>query len=306
MDELDVSLKRLRILPVKEHPLIVLNCSYNFIEKLPKLPDTLQYLNCEMNHLYNLPKLPDLISLICNANRLTRLPKLPITLKTLECGSNQLTRLRLPTLEKLNCSKNNLSRLILPPSITSVYCGSNQLTSLKIPPKVEALGCNRNSLKSINIPDSLLHLECSNNRLTHITFNRALTYVNLSNNRIEKIPTLPVSILKLNIRHTDIHACFDIPDNLQGLFSYGSPLYHKVTCLLRIDNVSDPTILRQAFESIRRIEDRFRYTYYCLRLKEKYRAWLWRIREKIASTRYHPANLIEWLKDHDYDSLDLW
>lgn len=41
MDELDVSLKHLRILPLKEHPLIVLNCSYNFIEKLPKLPDTL-------------------------------------------------------------------------------------------------------------------------------------------------------------------------------------------------------------------------------------------------------------------------
>ena len=76
---------------------------------------------------------------------------------------------------------------------------------------------------------------------------------------------------------------------------------------LKIDKpMSNPIILRTTFEKIEEIEERFRYTYYCLKVKEKALKWIWRTREKIAMEHYHPDRLMEWISVHGYDSLEGW
>jgi hypothetical protein len=139
------------------------------------------------------------------------------------------------------------------------------------------------------------------------TLNENITHLSIFNNRIDRMPTLPKSILTLDIRKTDIHECFDIPDSLDYIFNYGTPLCDKVQSYLKIHvPMFKPSILKTTFEAIRLIEHRFRTTYYCLKLKERLMVWLWRVRERIAVQTYHPDKLVEWLNHHDYDSLDHW
>ena len=306
--KLDISVKHLRILYLKTYTqLVELDCGYNYIQKLPELPETLRHLNCGMNHLTRLPKLPNLITLICSANHIQRLPKLPDTLKKLNCSSNMLNTLpRLPKLEELSCSKNGLYRVKLPDSIKIFYCYSNFIKNLKLPNYLEVLHCEDNTIETLELNKHLRELECSDNKLTHITFNESLTKANISCNRINKISNLPNSILTLNIRCTDIHECFHIPENLEHIYSFGSPIYNKLECFLKTEeHIYCATIIRSAFERIKRIESNFKYTYYCLNLKEGLMRWLWRAREKIAMEKYHPDNLVEILKN-GYDALDEW
>jgi hypothetical protein len=137
--------------------------------------------------------------------------------------------------------------------------------------------------------------------------NENITQLNISHNRIVTLPILPKGILTLNIRDTDIHECFEIHDSLEYLFLYGTPLCHKLQSFLKTDEyISKPNIIKSAFEAIQRIEKQFRYSYYCLKVKERILRWLWRSRENIAIKKYHPDNLIEWLSHHDYDSIDSW
>jgi hypothetical protein len=306
--KLDISVKHLRILYLKTYTqLVELDCGYNYIQKLPELPETLRHLNCGMNHLSRLPKLPNLITLICSTNHIQRLPKLPDTLKKLNCSANLLNTLpRLPKLEELSCSKNGLDRVKLPDTIKIFYCYSNFIKNLKLPNYLEVLNCRNNGIETLELNKHLRELECSKNKLTHITFNESLTEANISYNRIKKISNLPNSILTLNIKCTDIDECFHIPKQLACIYSYGSPIYNKVQCFFKTEQpVYYTFIISYAFEHIKRIESNFKYTYYCLNLKEGLMRWLWRTREKIAMEKYHPDKLVEILKN-GYDALDDW
>ena len=249
-----------------------------------------------------------LVQLNCSYNELIELPPLPDTLKTLYCCSNQLkTFPKLPDLIRLSCAMNQLTSLDLPDSIEHVYCRSNQLVHLTIPPNVVVLYCGCNVLETLDLNEGLLELECSNNQLTHIQLTETLVTANLSYNPIDTLPLLPETLLTLNMRHTNIADCFYIPERLCHLYAYRTPLYDKVESVLKADMpVYDPVLLKEAFDTIKSIEQRFRYSYYCLKLKEKMINWLWRIRERIAIETYHPDRLMEWLAVHDYDSLDGW
>ena len=68
-----------------------MTCLYNYITKLPKLPDSLEKLECYNNQLYELPKLPSgLTYLDCGGNLITELPDLPPKLETLACYRNKI------------------------------------------------------------------------------------------------------------------------------------------------------------------------------------------------------------------------
>jgi len=134
--------------------------------------------------------------------------------------------------------------------------------------------------------------------------------MNLSYNPITLMPLLPISISNINMKFTKIETCFEIHTNIEKseyLFLYGTPLYTKVARVLNTElHITDPTIIKMTFERIRSIEYRFRFHYYCLKLKERFMNWMWRSRETIAMEKYHPDHLIEWLSHHDYDTLDRW
>jgi len=307
--KLDISVKHSHILPcLKSYTqLTYLDCGYNYINKLPELPETLRHLNCGINHLVCLPKLPNLITLNCGANHIKRLPKLPETLKKLYCSSNLLNTLpRLPNLEELSCSENMLVRLKVPDSVKKLYCCKNYIDNLKLPAHLEILHCLDNVIETLDLNNDLIELECSHNKITYIKFNENIKWANISCNRIKKIPRLPKSILTLNIRCTDIDECFHVPEQLNNIYSYGTPIYNKLQSFLKTeDHVHVAFIIRYAFERIKEIEYSFKYTYYCLSLKDRLVRWLWIAREKIAMEKYHPDKLVEILKN-GYDALDDW
>lgn len=330
-----VELKKLYSLPSLKcfTSLIELNCSYNCLERLPKLPDTLKVLQCNNNLLHNLPNLPNLISLRCYSNNLDTLPRLPDSLQELYCGRNKLDKIpKLPEgILHFNCSYNNLTKLPnLPMSTQIVYCSDNQLTQFpKLPDTLTELHCSNNKIVNIHLPTHLCLLDCNHNLIEHLSLNlnlqklecshnhihtihlnEQLINMNLSYNRILSMPLLPISISHINMKYTNIETCFDIHTNIEKseyLFFYGTPLYTKVSRVLKTElHITEPTIIKMAFERIRSIEYIFRFHYYCLKLKEKLVNWMWRSRENIAMKKYHPEHLVEWLSHHDYDTLEHW
>ena len=78
-------------LPILHEGLIELNCEYNRIKVLHKLPLSLKALSCECNQLEELPLLHEgLIELYCYKNQIKVLPKLPSTLELLVCKYNYI------------------------------------------------------------------------------------------------------------------------------------------------------------------------------------------------------------------------
>jgi Leucine-rich repeat (LRR) protein len=216
--KLDISVKHLRILYLKTYTqLVELDCGYNHIQRLPKLPDTLKKLNCSSNLLNTLP--------------------------------------RLPKLEELSCCENSLDRIKLPNTIKIFYCYSNFIKNLKLPNYLEVLNCRNNVIETLELNKHLRELECSKNKLTYITFNESLTEANISYNRIKKISNLPNSILTLNIKCTDIDECFHIPKQLDCIYSYGTPIYNKLKCFIKTEQHTYYTfIISYTFEHIKRID----------------------------------------------------
>jgi Leucine-rich repeat (LRR) protein len=106
-----------------------IQCYYNELTMLPKLPNSLRILNCGKNKLTLLPELPNsLTHLDCYYNELTMLPKLPNSLRILNCNFNRLTTLPiLPnSLRILNCDNNMLTMLPkLPDCLRHLNCGTN-------------------------------------------------------------------------------------------------------------------------------------------------------------------------------------
>ena len=128
--------------------------------------------------------------------------------------------------------------------------------------------------------------------------------MNISYNKIDTIPVLPESILNLCIRSTNVYCCFDMK-KLDFIYFYDTPLYDKVKSILKGGNLTNPELIKGSFERIKEIEHTFKYTYYCLSLKDRLVRWLWIAREKIAMEKYHPDKLVEILKN-GYDALDDW
>ena len=54
-----------------------------------------------------------------------------------------------------------------------------------------------------------------------------------------------------------------------------------------------------------KILNKFRFLYYSLKFKNKFRYWLWKkVREPKIQKQFHPSRLLELLKDHDINDVD--
>ena len=67
----------------------VFDCSNQYLNNLPSIPDTVEILWCFNNELEELPPLPDTVEMIdCSNNNLKELPRLSKRLKYLNCSNN--------------------------------------------------------------------------------------------------------------------------------------------------------------------------------------------------------------------------
>jgi Leucine-rich repeat (LRR) protein len=121
----------------------LINCSYNDIVELPKLPINIQELYCYNCNLILLSKLPKSLKILdCRYNQLTSLPELPNSLQILYCDNNKLISLpKLPkSLEFLKCETNQLSELPeLPIKLQKLYCYNNKIKWILNIPKLMSI-----------------------------------------------------------------------------------------------------------------------------------------------------------------------
>ncbi|CAN5506439.1 hypothetical protein BH10BAC1_BH10BAC1_10850 [soil metagenome] len=209
----------------------ILDCSFNNLDSLHGLPNSLISLNCTFNNIQWLPNLPStLISLTCNQNQLDSLPSLPSTLTTLYCENNQLTSLPIlpSTLTELHCSGNLLTLLpALPSSITLIACAQNELDSLPtLPISLTDLNCSNNTITALpTLPNSLLNLLCGGNLITSLpALSTSLQSLECYNNQLTTLPTLPATLISIICGNNLITVLPALPSALATLVCYNNQL----------------------------------------------------------------------------------
>ena len=162
-----------------------------------------------------------------------------------------------------------------------LYCSHNKLVFLPLlPNSLKYLNCSHNQLVSLPLlPNSLDELECSGNCLG-------------------SLPLLPNLLRELFCNFNKLSSLPLLPDSLQEIWCLGNPIYN----IINSDNVN---IVKEKVKNL----NKFRLLYYCIKYKNKFRKWLWDIREKKAIEKYNPKYLIENLVSEDIDLdtvLDKW
>jgi Leucine-rich repeat (LRR) protein len=282
--ELDVSEKKLKYLPdiSRFTGLEKLFCYKNSITELPELPKNLKELTCYGNNLtkIEIDELHDLITLDCRYNKLTKLPNLNLhkRLLYLFCSENKLKKLpELPdSLQLLRCDHNKLHTLpSLPNNIEELYCDSNQLKKLPL------------------LPRKLVRLVCCNNHLTELPpFPPKLTAVFCQYNELGSLPLLNDGVYVSFYGNTVLN----LITNAEYNDEMGTPDYDVHNA-----HQYDKEELQQIVKTIYN----FKYTYYCLKFKKRFRDFLWeRVREPIAMKRYHPLELQKILDVTESSELD--
>ena len=162
-----------------------ITCSHNNLEELPEtIPDSVTLIDCDYNKLNALPRLPhELFSLSCSHNNLIRLPDIHdmYEFQMLDCTNNKIIELpELPSsLRELECQYNNLTKLPdLPDKLEILECQNNQITLLpNLPSGLTKLDCYDNKLTSLpELPNSLKILFCRNNVFDEETTERIIAF----------------------------------------------------------------------------------------------------------------------------------
>ena len=138
----------------------------------------------------------------------------------------------------------------------------------------------------------LKHLSCASNQLTYLpTLPNNLMYLNCFNNKLVSLPTLPESLIYLNCFDNNLTYFPNFPDKLIGLFCFDNPITPVLYCY-------DLNVTKQ---KVKRLNS-FRYLYYCLKFKKRFRKFLWeKVREPKIMKQYHPS----YLEDHLNENGDL-
>ena len=169
-------------------------------------------------------------------------------------------------------------------SLKTLYCDHNSLTSLpQLSPSLEDLYCNNNRLTSLPPLPGLKRLYCERNELI-------------------RLPSIDLDILW----------CHE--NNLTTLPNTGKPMsqfncYGNPICEFIGEFIHGPygPIIQSLQKNIQTLNN-FRYLYYSLKFKKKFRDWLWiRVREPKIREQYSTANLLKLLEKYDLEQvLDTW
>jgi len=168
----------------------------------------------------------------------------------------------------------------LPQNLQELYCYDNELTLLPtLPQNLEILNCSNNQLTLLpTLPPNLKILYCERNK----------------RNKLTSLPTLPQNLKELNCSNNKLTSLPTLPQNLEILYCYNNPIYEIV-------NNDRLITIKQNIQTL----NNFRHLYYCLKLKDQLRKWLWeKVREPNAQKLYGPIYLIENLgEDDDLDTV---
>jgi Leucine-rich repeat (LRR) protein len=184
---------------------------------------------------------------------------------------------RFTKLKYLSCYNNQLTSLpTLPLNLVTLHCSNNQLTSLPtLPINLQYLYCYSNQLTSLPcLPLNLQYLYCYNNQLT-------------------SLPTLPLNLITLYCSFNKLTSLPCLPLNLQYLYCQKNPIYK----IIKNDNI---IILKLNVNKF----NKFRYFYYSLKYKNKFRKLLWeKVREPKIRLEFAPDNILDILYNEIEDDI---
>ncbi len=165
-------------LMLKAEKIKKLDCSDNFIKRLPKL-QSCEYLNCSNNFIQTLPLLPKIKYLYCSFNAISVIDNLP-------------------NIEILDCKYNKISLLEGIDNVKYLYCNNNRLVYLPCITKVQVLSANSNKLMKLPNMPNLVELYCNNNKLIYISkISEKIKKIEVKNN--PQLSFLPHNLFLKNI-----------------------------------------------------------------------------------------------------------
>jgi Leucine-rich repeat (LRR) protein len=186
----------------------------------------------------------------------------------------------------------------LPEDIEEIDVSNKRLTSLDVTrfKKLKILHCQYNKLSSLHLNENLEELYCHNNQLTSLHLNENLESLYCSNNQLTSLH-LNENLEELHCSHNELTS-LHLNENLQQLYCNNNPIseiYDPISEI--IDHIG---IIKKL-----RVLNQFKYSYFCLKYKKRFRDWLWvKIREPKIRERYSHNYLLENLhEDTDLDDL---
>ena len=242
------------------------------------------------------------------------LNSLPEDTEEINVSDKRLTSLdvrRFKNLKKLYCSNNYLTSLYLNENLERLYCGNNQLTSLHLNENLQVIYCEHNKLTSLHLNEKLERLYCVNNRLASLILNKNLLTLYCSYNKLTYL-YLNANLYALYCYNNQL-ASLHLNENLQELYCSENKLIslHLNEKLVIINYINNPiyeiinTNDKQIIKQKLRVLNQFKYLYYSLKFKKRFRDLLWtKIREpKIREKYSHDYLVVNLHEDTDLDDL---
>ncbi len=253
IEELDMSNNKFCNAPISLNNLVKLSCSFNrisslyygqhfsenllyvdisnnFINKLPKLSDTIKYLDISSNLFTSFPEnLPkNLETFNCSYNKINILPNtIQDSIKVLICRSMEIKFIpdyKNSNIEELDISGNDLVFISknIPGKLKKLLCSNNDLEGItnKLP-NLEFLDISYNEIEYFPeyLPGSLKVIKCSNNKFDHISkFPKNLEEFWCGGNKIEEIVNIPDTLKILHCNRNYIQYIPEVPEGLKELY----------------------------------------------------------------------------------------
>ena len=192
----------------------------------------------------------------------------------------------------------------LPDDVTKINVSSRNLTYLPDLSrfyKLEILSCNYNQLTELPpLNSSLKQLFCSGNNLTRLPqLNPNLNTIYCFSNKLTCLPSLNNKLEMLFCTGNKLESMPLLNDKLEILYFANNPIYDVVS--FKITNIMH---IKKNIQTLHN----FKYLFYSLKFKNKFRDWLWvKVREPKIREYYSPANLVKLLSEideNDFEQLD--
>jgi len=166
---------------------------------------------------------------------------------------------------------------------------------------LESLNCSYNKLTHLPpLNNELTELMCYKNQLTELPpLNNKLKYLCCDTNKLTELPPLNNELKLLDCKDNQLTELPPLNNKLKYLCCYDNYFYNENNEKYKYDvhNINIIKTLRN-----------FRFTFYCLKLKNKLKKWLWeKVREPKIMTKFHPDHLNELQDTDDLEVfLDNW
>lgn len=169
---------KLKSIPDLSHlkNLKVLDLSFNYISKLPVLPENIEELNIRCNKIKNIDiEMYNIKRLDCAMNSLR---KVIFKGEILNCSYNLIKKISSNnSLKKLYCNNNKINKLLDYPNLEDINCSNNNIDKFNNYPKLHTIVCDYNNIEDIPINKNLKFLLCNNNNIKKLLFNPNLKEV---------------------------------------------------------------------------------------------------------------------------------